>query len=919
MKFTTKLYASIGAILLLISISVVILLNMLEQSMVKMQVVVDELYERIEFASDIKYETANVGRAFREIMDEPQNESATTSVNNWEESNLKIRQGIGSLKEKDTQKKSQELMEQYTALHDSYQDKVEQVITILKVEGDVKIPEVLVDDIKLTRERMLQISDLLIGLQEQEMNNELLRSRGTYNWAVTSIYIYLAISLSLGIGLIFWVIRSMTRNLNKVTHVMTSVNNSNVDDLPRIEVSSKDEFGAIAVAFNKMVSELESHSHLEKKLLEESEEQSWVKTKIAEIATLYPRAKDTEMLAQLLMSKLVPMVGGSFGVFYQKSDSGAQPYLKRIATYASSHQLEASEGFYMGEGLVGQCALEKQPILLKQVPKDYINICSGIGEGSPSNIIILPVQFEEEVLAVIEIATFELFTSSQLKLLDEVISTTGITINSIVNHMKAERLLEESQSLTEELQVQSEELQLQQEELRTTNEQLEEQYAASEQKKKELEKVREALEEKATALEISSQYKSEFLANMSHELRTPLNSLLILARILSENEAGNLTEKQEEYTRTIYTSGKDLLLLINDILDLAKVEAGKLEVIPKQVDLYDMQDYMFKQFSPIASQKGIQFSVQLEPDGPQYLYTDEQRLQQIIKNLLSNAFKFTESGSVSLQVRKVLAEDIVKQVPVSHQAEYMMAFSVIDTGIGIPTEKQGVIFDAFKQADGTTSRKYGGTGLGLSISREIASALGGIIELTSQVGEGSNFTLYLPILQSSEMLEMTSYLEEVATDLEYEEYSINETTVVDEEECYISEAGKSSLKHKKVLIVDDDIRNVYALTIALEKYEMDIIVAENGLEGIEMLQGNPDTDLILMDIMMPEMDGFEAIRRIRQLPKYQTLPIIALTAKAMKQSREECLAAGATDYISKPIDLDQLFSLMHVWLYRKEG
>ncbi|MFJ8244293.1 response regulator [Peribacillus asahii] len=919
MKFTTKLYASIGFILLLISISVVILMNMLEQSIIKMNVVVNELYERIDIASEIKYETANIGRAFREATATPENGNNREALNAWEESNLKIKQGIESLKELDTQEKSLDLMEQYTTLHDSYQDMVQQVIVWRKVDIEVGSQAAMVDEIKLTRERMLQTSQLLLGLQEQEMKNELLRSRDTYNWAVTSIYVYLAISLSLGIGLIIWIIRSMTKNLNKVTTVMNSVSNSNGDDLPRIEIVSKDEIGSIAAAFNTMVSELEAHSKLEKHLLEEAEEHGWLKTKIAEIATMYPEAKDIQMLGESFISKLVPIVDASFGVFYLKSENGAQPYLKRIAAYAFSNQFKASEGFYIGEGLVGQCALEKQPILLTQVPEDYISIRSGTGEGSPRNIIILPVQLEGEVLGVIEIASFHAFTSSQVKLLEEINSTLGMAINSMLNHMRAERLLQESQALTEELQVQSEELQLQQEELRTTNEKLEEQYTASEQKKKELEKVREALEEKAQQLEISSQYKSEFLANMSHELRTPLNSLLILARILSENEEGNLSKKQEEYTRTIYTSGNDLLLLINDILDLAKIESGKLEVISKEVNLYDVQDYLSKQFSPIASQKDIQFNVQLEPNVSNYLYTDEQCLKQILKNLLSNAFKFTESGSVLLQVRKVRTEYIEKQMPVSTQAEYMLAFSVIDTGIGVPREKQRVIFDAFKQADGTTSRKYGGTGLGLSISREMASVLGGFIELTSEVRKGSNFTLYLPILQSSEILEANSYIEEAAAGLEYEDYSLNEKIEVDEEGGSINEEGKSSLKHKKVLIVDDDIRNVYALTIALEKYEMDIIVAENGREGIEMLQDNPDTDIVLMDIMMPEMDGFEAMRRIRQLPKYQTLPIIALTAKAMKQSREECLAAGATDYISKPIDVDQLFSLMHVWLYRKEG
>lgn len=919
MKFKTKLYSSIGLILLLISFSVVVLMNMLEKSMVNMHVVVNELYTRIDNASNIKYETANMGRAFRGIIDSPSNEDNQIAINAWEESNLKIRQGIELLEGMDTQENSIELMEKYTALHDSYQNIVQQVITMQQTDRTFEIPSTLLNNTKLIQERMLQISSLLIGLQEQEMKNELLRSRDTYNWAVTTIYFYLVITLVLGIGLIIWVIRSMTKNLQKVTTVMEEVTNHNLDQLPRIRISSKDEIGSIANAFNQMVRELEAHHKLEKQLLEQAEEHSWIQTKIAEIATAYPEAKDAQMLAELIISKLVPMVGASFGVFYFKHDEGKNPYLQKLASYAYSKNLAEYESFQMGEGLIGQCALEKKTLLLNQVPNDYLKIRSGTGEGSPKNIIILPVLMEDDVLAVVEIASFKAFTSSHIKLLEEVMGTIGITIESISNHMKAERLLRESQSLTEELQVQSEELQLQQEELRTTNEKLEEQYTASEQKKRELEKVKEALEEKAQQLEISSQYKSEFLANMSHELRTPLNSLLILAQILSENSDGNLTEKQEEYIRTIHTSGNELLLLINDILDLAKVESGKLEVIRREVDLEEVQHSIMRQFLPIANQKDIQFNIQQAPDAVANLYTDEHRLKQVLNNLLSNAFKFTEKGSVSLVIHKVMKGSLDKQIELSEQGEYLLAFSVIDTGIGIPREKQGSIFDVFKQADGTTSRKYGGTGLGLSISREIAHLLGGCIELKSKVGEGSNFTLYLPIVQPIEKLELESYLEVASAGPSYEDGLMNEKNEVAEEDNSLKEQGESSLKDKKVLIIDDDIRNVYALTIALEKIEMDIIVAENGREGIEMLQGNPDTDLILMDIMMPEMDGFEAIRRIRQLPKYQTLPIIALTAKAMKKSREECLGAGATDFISKPINIDQLLSLMHVWLYRKVG
>lgn len=918
MKFKTKLYASIGSLLLLISIIVVILMNMLEQSTVNMNVVVNELYERTEMASTIKYETLNIGREAREITTRHSDKAVQAEQNAWEESNTNIQMAIETLEKKDTQEKSQELIAKYKTLHETYQNLAHQVMTTQKINSEVDIPPSLWDEAELTRKRMLQIADLLHGLQEQEMKNELLRSRETYNWAVTIIYIYLAIGLTIGIGLTIWIINRITNNLNTVTSVMKSATISDFHKLPRIKISNKGEMGEIAGAFNRMAQALEDHSKLEKQLKEEAEEQSWLKTKVAEIATMYPELENVKMLAELLISKLVPMVGANYGVFYVKEVESGQQFLQKIASYALLDEKNEFDRFLFGEGLVGQCAVERRPILLKHVPEQYIKIGSGIGLGSPKNIIIFPVQFEGEVLAVIEIASFDTFSQSQLMLLEEVNSNIGMIVNSISNRMRAEKLLQESQTLTEELQAQSEELQLQQEELRTTNEKLEEQYEASEQKKKEIEKVREALEEKAQQLEISSQYKTEFLANMSHELRTPLNSLLILAQILSENKDGNLSAKQEEYIRTIYSSGNDLLHLINDVLDLAKVESGKIEIIPKEVEFHHVQEYIYSQFTPIARQKNVKFNVKLSPELPETFYTDVQRLQQILKNLLSNAFKFTENGSVSLEIRKIVNEVIGHQrVEGGNLPKTLLAFSVIDTGIGIDKEKQETIFEAFKQADGTTSRQYGGTGLGLSISRELAQLLGGAIEVSSEKGTGSIFTLYLPYLPSSRKLVETSAIEEVAVSLE-EDYPLKVTEKVMDEER-IKQHGKSALKNKKILIVDDDIRNVYALTIALEKFEMDIIVAENGREGIEVLLENPDTDLILMDIMMPEIDGFEAIRRMRKIPQFQTLPIIALTAKAMKRSREECLEAGATDYISKPINLDQLFSLMQVWLYSKEG
>ncbi|MBT2730164.1 response regulator [Bacillus sp. ISL-75] len=912
MKFKTKLYTSIGSLLLLFFIIAIILMNMLEQSTVNMNVVVNDLNERIEMASDIKYETSRIGLELTSMLTDRGNDIHLNATNSWEDSHTNLQAAIESLEKMDKQEKSKELIAKFKILQESYKNMGQQALTEKKLNGEMEIPAVFWTDSELLRQRMIQIADLLYGLQEQKMKNELLRSKDTYNMAVTIIYIYLAIALCIGISFTFWIIRGMTNNLNKITAVMKSASTSDFSSLPRIELSTKGELGEIAVSFNKMAHALEEQSKLEKQLKEEAEEQSWLNRKIAEIATIYPEVENVSMLAELLITKLVPMVGASYGVFYVKEVEEREKYLKKISAYASLNDNKDYMRFRFGEGLIGQCALEKRSILLTNVPDHYVKIKSGLGVGSPKNIIILPIQFENDVQAVIEIASFESFSPLQVKLLEAVTHNIGIKINSIVSHMKAERLLQDSQALTEELQAQSEELQLQQEELRTTNEKLEEQYIASEQKNKEIEKVREALEEKAQQLELSSQYKTEFLANMSHELRTPLNSLLILAQILAENGDGNLTADQEEYIQTIYSSGNDLLHLINDVLDLAKVESGKLDVNPTEVELQDVHDFIERQFTPISIRKNVQFTIKMEKSLSGTFNTDEQRLQQILKNLLSNAFKFTERGSVSLDVRKVIKDLSGNLFAGEIREQSMLAFSVIDTGIGIDKDKQETIFDAFKQADGTTSRQYGGTGLGLSISRDMAQLLGGFIEVTSKKGKGSTFTLYLPYFQTINNTVGNTALEEVAISL-YEDDPLKDI------EDQVNQYGISSLKNKKILIVDDDIRNVYALTIALEKYEMNIIIAENGREGIEVLKDNPDTELILMDIMMPEMDGFEAMRQIRQITEFQAVPIIALTAKAMKRSREECLDAGATDYISKPINLDQLFSLMQVWLYSKEG
>ena len=392
---------------------------------------------------------------------------------------------------------------------------------------------------------------------------------------------------------------------------------------------------------------------------------------------------------------------------------------------------------------------------------------------------------------------------------------------------------------------------------------------------------------------------------MSHELRTPLNSLLILAQILEENKEQNLTEKQIEYATTIHSSGKDLLELINEILDLSKIESGKMDAQIGEIDIRGVVSFAENQFNAIAEQKGISFGVKVEDDVPMILYSDEQKIYQILKNLLSNALKFTEKGNVDLKVYR-------SEFTLQHGGQECIAFSVIDTGIGISKDKQELIFEAFQQADGTTSRKFGGTGLGLSISKGMADLLSGYITVHSNEGEGSIFTFYLPV-QPEELMEVAAAkTAEKVSERQSDDHPQSEMLIQDRN--FVMK--ENVLVGKRILLVDDDMRNVFALTTALEVVGIEVCFAENGRESIELLNQLSDVDLILMDIMMPEMDGYEAMKRIRQLPRFEEIPIIALTAKAMKDDREKCIEAGASDYISKPIQLDQLLSLLQVWLYK---
>ncbi len=910
--------------------------------------------------------------------------------------------------------------------------------------------------------------------------------------------------------------------------------------------------------------------------------------------------RDLLAVSRLLLSELTPLVDAQHGTFYLTEASDDQPTLKLVAGYAYEEKQATNTQFRIGQGLVGQCAQEKRRILVNQVPQGYIRISSSLGESSPCSIVVLPVLFEGEAKAVIELASFQQFSDIHLSFLDQMTQSLGIVLNTIAATMRTEELLKQSQALAEQLQKTNAELE-------EKAQLLAEQKTEVEAKNQEVEQAKAALEEKAEQLALTSKYKSEFLANMSHELRTPLNNLLILAQMLAENPDKKLLPKQVKYAETIHSSGTDLLALINDILDLSKIESGKMDVEIGVVPFTNLRDYCLRTFRHVAEGKSLEFAVDLDGGVLQEsIHTDAKRLQQVLKNLLSNALKFTERGFVRLKVERATA-GWSDSHPVLNRAKNVVAFSVADTGIGIPKDKQRIIFEAFQQADGTTSRKYGGTGLGLSISRELARLLGGEIRLQSAPGMGSTFTLYLPqvysalpqfgktdgplatiaaaeatidlsaasgnfssnglrddsldVILSAPFASHASLAEDTAVDddrnvirpgdavlliveddatfarilldlaherqlkalvasrgsaalalarqfmpaaitldinmpdmagwtildrlkhdpltrhipvhiisdnenrrrgltlgaMTYLEKSTNresleqafsaiersarartkkllvvtadefqrtnirqligsanldildapnpatamalmnsqrvDSVVIDlrlpnsaatqllenldastdplslpvilygkrklsvKEEAELRRLHRSmiikraqsadelldlttlllhraeadlspaqretlakiqrndeTLAGRKILVVDDDLRNIFALTSVLEQHDLEVLHAENGRACIDILRRAPDVDAVLMDVMMPEMDGYETTRAIRQIPEFRSLPIIALTAKAMKGDREKCLQTGASDYVTKPVDLDHLFSVLRVWI-----
>ncbi|MFY9743353.1 MAG: response regulator, partial [Candidatus Sulfotelmatobacter sp.] len=964
---------------------------------------------------------------------------------------------------------------------------------------------------------------------------------------------------------------NLTNQVRAIAEVATAVTKG---DLTRsIQVEASGEVAELKDNINTMIDNLRLTT-------DRNTEQDWLKTNLARFTGMLQGQRDLTTVGRMLLSELAPLVNAQQGVIYQMGgEESAEMTL--LSAFAGDGEDGHLRRLRLGEGLVGQCASEKRRMLISDLPPNTIAIRSGLFEAVPRNVIVLPVLFEDRVKAVIELASLGAFTTSQLAFLEQLTASIGIVLNSIEATMQTEGLLKQSQQLATELQVQQKELQQTNEQLAQKAQQLAEQNVEVERKNQEIEQARRALEEKAKELALTSKYKSEFLANMSHELRTPLNSILVLGQQLSDNPDRNLTPKQVEFARTIHGAGTDLLNLITDILDLSKIESGTVSVEAEEVFFASLLDAVGRPFRHEAENRHLGFEVHSDQHLPRSVVTDSKRLQQVLKNLLSNAFKFTEVGGVRLAVspaRDGWSEDH----PILSKAAAVVSFEVSDSGIGIPIEKQRIIFEAFQQADAGTSRKYGGTGLGLAISRELASLLGGEIQLRSAPGRGSTFTLYLPqtyvgpsamnaaaaaesrlpmavspaqlsvvehpiekipddrenlqpddaILliveddphyarvlcdlsrdkgfkvlvagRGAEALQLAQEYHPTAISLdvflpdmlgwtvlnhlkqdpatrhipvqmltldedrhhglargafafvtkpttpeglevaldrikEYsaprrkrllvvednpaEQLSIREllgfddidVTVVatgeeavnvvrkeafdcvvldlrlpdisgfevlerfrdtpelgdlpvvvftgkelsPEEDARLHSLARSvvvkgvesperlldetalflhrvvsdlpaekqrmldrlhrsddALVGKKVLIVDDDVRNIFALSSVIERRGMTVITAGTGREAISKLESTPDVAIVLMDIMMPEMDGYETMQVIRQNDSFRRLPIIALTAKAMKGDREKCLEAGASEYLAKPVNTEQLLSSLRMWLHR---
>jgi HAMP domain-containing protein/signal transduction histidine kinase/ActR/RegA family two-component response regulator len=670
---------------------------------------------------------------------------------------------------------------------------------------------------------------------------------------------------------------TLTRQIRAISEVTSAVATG---DLTRtISVEAAGEVAELKDNINTMVGSLRDTT-------EANRQQGWLQTSLARIAGLMQGQRDLAVVAELIMNELILLVGGQQGAFFLADTSDGETRLRLIAGYGLHPGAGSPSQVLLGQSLIGQVAKTRRPIILDEVPAGYARISSAIGESRPVSVMIVPIVFEDQVLGVIEAGSLWPFTQAHRDLLEQLMEAIGVNVNTMIANARTDALLDQSQRLTAELQARQMELQRSNAELADKAALLAAQNRDIETKNAEIEQARQEIEERAKQLDQANRYKSQFLANMSHELRTPLNSLLVLARLLAQNPLGNLTGKQVEYATVIHSSGSDLLRLINDILDLTKVEAGKMDINPERFALAGLIEDLRGVFGPLTEEKRLGFTISTGPGVPADVVTDKQRLRQILYNLLSNAVKFTERGHVEL-----LIETAPAQAP---DTGSRIIFSVTDTGIGISPDNLTSIFSAFQQGDGTTSRRYGGTGLGLAISREVAARLGGEVTVHSKFGAGSTFGLHLPLTQHGgpqpRAFAPEGSVRPVPAAMPHE-----------------------ALRGHKVLVVDDDPRNAFVLTDVLEMHGMTVVQATDGRKAIAELAAG-GIDLVLMDVMMPQMDGYETTRAIRSMPQYARLPVITVTARAMQGDREKSIDAGATDYITKPIDIEELLNCMERWL-----
>jgi signal transduction histidine kinase/HAMP domain-containing protein len=674
---------------------------------------------------------------------------------------------------------------------------------------------------------------------------------------------------------------TLTRQIRAISEVTSAV--ATGDLTRKIAVEAAGEVAELKDNINTMVGSLRDTT-------EANQQQGWLQTNLARIAGLMQGQRDLAVVAELIMDELIPLIGGHHGAFFLADSADGETQLRLIAGYALPPGSGIPSQVLLGESLIGQAAKTRKPIVLNDVPAGYSRISSAIGESRPVNVMIVPIVFQDQVLGVIEAGSLWPFTQVHRDFLEQLMEIIGVNVNTMIANARTDALLEQSQRLTAELQSRQMELQRSNAELADKAALLAAQNRDIETKNAEIEHARQEIEERAKQLDQASRYKSQFLANMSHELRTPLNSLLVLARLLAQNPHGNLSGKQVEYATVIHSSGSDLLRLINDILDLTKVEAGKMDINPERFALVGLIEDLRGVFGPLTEEKRLGFTITTAPGVPAEVVTDKQRLRQILYNLLSNAVKFTELGRVELRIETAAAP---MSVPGAGSGSWI-AFSVTDTGIGIGQDNLTSIFSAFQQADGTTSRRYGGTGLGLAICREVAARLGGEVTVHSELGVGSTFSLHLPLTQPGgpppRLLAADGSIRPVPDAMPH-----------------------VALRGHKVLVVDDDPRNAFVLTDVLEMHGMTVVQATDGRQAIAELAPG-DIDLVLMDVMMPQMDGYETTRAIRRMPQYARLPVITVTARAMQGDREKSIDAGATDYITKPIDIEELLNCMERWL-----